>query len=137
MECIETIAKECGYKNERKIYIKSRIKVENMRSDVLLMAPSYDDCWPSEQAVPRMERILREYNYPYRVKVRMYENASHAIAMDMGALKKNAVLRFLLGILLPAEKKHSEACERARKDSMQLILDFLEEWKGVDEQSAY
>lgn len=108
---------------------ESRIKVENMKSDVLLMAPTYDHCWPSEQSVPRMERILKDNNYPYRVKTIMYENASHAMAMDMGDLKNNAVLRFLIGIMLPTEKMYPEACEKAREDSKQQILIFLEEWE--------
>lgn len=107
----------------------SRIKVENMKSDVLLMAPDYDDCWPSEQAVPRMERILREHQYPYRVKAIIYENASHAIGMDMENLKNNGVLKWILGMMLPAEKKHPQACESARKDSKQQILVFLKEWE--------
>ena len=39
---------------------KSRIKVENMRADVLLVAPERDNEWPSPAAVRRMERRLKE-----------------------------------------------------------------------------
>ena len=34
---------------------ESRIKVENMRADVLFLAVKDDDCWPSDVAVSRMD----------------------------------------------------------------------------------
>ena len=102
---------------------ESRIKVENMKSDLLIMAPEWDEAWPSEQAVPRIERILKEHNYPYRVKAIIYEKASHALGAElsgnMGKLAKK---------LMPSERKYPDECERARKDSIQQIINFLKEW---------
>ena len=45
---------------------QSRIKVENMRADVLLIAPERDNEWPSPDAVRRMEKRLRDMDYPHR-----------------------------------------------------------------------
>lgn len=106
----------------------SRIKVENMHAELLLMAPLTDDCWPSEQAVPRMERILREKGYPYRVKAVIYEKASHFLGMDSGVLLKNRVMKQLIGVAMPAEQKYPRECEQARQDSQQQVLAFLEDW---------
>ena len=101
----------------------SRIKVENMKSDLLIMTPEWDEVWPSEQAVPRIERILKENNYPYRVKSIIYEKASHALGIElsgnMGKLAKK---------LMPTERKYPDECEWARKDSIKQMLDFLREW---------
>lgn len=41
----------------------SRIKVENMNADVLLLAVENDDCWPSEVATRRMIKMFEENNY--------------------------------------------------------------------------
>lgn len=106
----------------------SRIKVENMKSDLLIMAPDHDDCWPSEQAVLRIERILKENNYPYRVKAIIYKNASHGLGMDMGDIKKNSFMRLLIGMAMPAMKEHPEECQAASEDSIQQILTFYKEW---------
>lgn len=102
---------------------ESRIKVENMKSDLLIMAPARDDCWPSEQAVPRMERILKEQNYPYRVKAIIYEKASHALGAEMSDNMKK-----MIKMVMPTEKLYPEECEMARKDSIQQMLEFLREW---------
>lgn len=109
----------------------SRIKVENMKSDVLLFAPNYDDCWPSEKAVPRIVRILKEHNYPYRIKVKIYENASHGIGIDDEIFFKNPIKKILIYSKLPNEKKHKQECDFARKDCSQQILNFLYEWKSI------
>lgn len=41
----------------------SRIKVENIRGDVLLLAPAYDDTWPSDLAFPRIMNMLEEKKF--------------------------------------------------------------------------
>lgn len=102
---------------------ESRIKVENMKSDLLIMAPEWDEAWPSEQALPRIERILKENNYSYRVKAIIYKKANHALGIEMSGNMLKLAKR-----LMPSERKYPEECERARKDSVKQVLDFLEEW---------
>lgn len=107
---------------------ESRIKVENMHADVLFLAVRDDDAWPSDLAVPRMVRVLKEANYPYRVESHIYEKASHALTDGLDEMKGYA--RWALNHILPAEKKYPKECEEARKDSFKRILKFLEEWAG-------
>lgn len=103
---------------------ESRIKVENMKADVLMLAPNTDDCWPSEKAVPRMEGILKKNNYPYRVKAVMYEKGSHVL----GYWEQDRKFRKILKMMCPIEKKYPSECEEAREESTQEILRFFEEW---------
>lgn len=106
----------------------SRIKVENMKSDLLIMAPDHDDCWPSEQAVPRIERILKESNYPYRVKAIIYKNASHCLGVNLADMYSNPIMKILMGMTMPAIKEHPKECLEASEDSIKQILDFYKEW---------
>lgn len=105
---------------------KARIKVENMRADILLQCPSYDDCWPSDEAVPRIERILEKVHYPYRHQATIYEKGSHLLCSDF-----SGNLKYLKSMkrILQAEYVDQDACNRAREASMKEALAFLEEWK--------
>lgn len=103
---------------------QGRIKVENMNSDLLLLGVKNDDCWPSDMAVPRMEKILAECNYPHRVKSLVYDRGSHFI----GCAEVPQKLKKFMGILCPNEKRYAKECDAARKDSEKQILEFLKEW---------
>ena len=105
---------------------EARIKVENMHADFLMQCPGYDDCWPSDEAVPRMKKILKDCGYPYRVQATVYEHGSHLLGGDLSQNPK--YLKSMRRILL-AEHKDQNACNQARADSMKEILKFLEEWK--------
>lgn len=103
---------------------ESRIRVEHMKADILLLASENDDCWPSEVSARRVERILKNADYPYRVKSVIYEKGSHAI----GGLLHNKKMRKMMKKMLPAEKKYPKECEEARIDSVKQIEMFLKEW---------
>ena len=105
---------------------KARIKVENMHAYFLMQCPCYDDCWPSDEAVPRMEKILREANYKYRYKATVYEKGSHLLCGDLSGSPK--YLKSMKKIL-QAEYVDQNACNKAREDSMNEALDFLEGWR--------
>ena len=97
---------------------ESRIKVENMKADVLLVAPERDNEWPSPTAVRRMEQKLKETKYPYRVKAVIYPYASHLLGTNPPESWKKA---------FPAEKKWPKECNEARKDCFKQEFHFLEE----------
>lgn len=105
---------------------EARIKVENMHADFLMQCPGYDDCWPSDEAVPRMKRILEDNNYPYRVQATVYEKGSHLLCGDLMATPE--YLKSMRKIL-QAEYVDQDACNKARADSMEEALKFLEGWK--------
>lgn len=103
---------------------ESRIKVENMKADILMIAPKKDDSWPSTEAVDRMEKVLQNNHYPYRYKKTIYEKGSHAL----GYLECSKILKILLKFMYPIEKEFPIDCEKARQESTQEILDFLKKW---------
>ena len=99
---------------------ESRIKVENMKADVLLVAPERDNEWPSPVAVRRIKQKLSETSYPYRVKVVIYPHASHLLGTNPPESWKKA---------FPAEKKWPVECNEARKDCFEQEFQFLKEWQ--------
>ena len=103
-----------------------RIKVENIHADLLLLGVEADDCWPSDAAVPRMEKILKNTGYPYRVKTHVYEKASHLLGCELPQISK--FMKMIMRNMFVAEKKWPAECEKARKDSMMQILAFLQDW---------
>lgn len=98
---------------------RSRIKVENMKADVLLVAPERDNEWPSPTAVRRMEKLLLGSEYPYRVKAIVYPYTSHLLGTNPPESWKKA---------FPAERKWPEGCNEARKDCFKQEYKFLKEW---------
>ncbi len=106
---------------------QSRIRVENMRADVLLLAVKDDDAWPSDEAVVRIADVLKNADYPYRLEYNIYEKASHALTDGLDEL--SGYTRWAFRHLLPAEKKYPAECENARQDSFKRLLAFLDEWQ--------
>lgn len=103
----------------------SRIKVENIKADILMLAAKNDDFWPSDEAIPRMEAVLAGSNYPYRIKSIVYEKASHLLG-NIPIL--NPFFKMMIRIGIEAERNYPKECLNARKDSVQQILSFLYEW---------
>ena len=112
------------YYDKNPLTEESRILVENMKADILLLASVNDDCWPAEVSAKHVEEILKKSNYPYRVKTVIYEKGSHAI----GSMLRNEKVRKKLTSMLPAEKKYPKECEEARIDSVKQIESFLKDW---------
>ena len=106
---------------------EARIKVENMHADVLFLAVKNDDRWPSDVAVPRMVKILKEANYPYRVESHIYEKGSHFLFDGIDEAKTSFKLK--IKFFAPAETKYPKECNEARQDSFKRILKFIDEWQ--------
>ena len=111
----------------------SRIKVENIHGDILLLAPAYDDTWPSDAAVPRMMQVLEEKHFPYRHESVLYEKGSHCLAIPQSCMallggKDEAATRKALARLLTMEKKYPAECDRAREESWKKLVSFFKEW---------
>ena len=97
-----------------------------MKADVLLLAVRDDDCWPSDEAVPRMVEALKNAGYPHRAEFHIYEKGSHALTDGLDSM--NGFAKWALKHMITAEKKYPRECEEARQDSFRRILAFLEEW---------
>lgn len=110
----------------------SRIKVENIKGDVLLMAPAYDDTWPSDVAYVRIMDVLDKADFPYRHECKIYEKASHYLAVPSEAMEMNgkteADLQKMLAKFMTMEAKYPEKCREARKVSWEKLVSFFREW---------
>lgn len=110
----------------------SRIKVENIHGDILLLAPAYDDTWPSDAAVPRMMQVLEDAQFPYRHESVIYEKASHCLAFppDCLQLDEKSVddSQKILARFLTMEKKYPAECRQARQESWDKLVSFFKEW---------
>lgn len=109
---------------------KSRIKVENIHGDILLMSPGYDDTWPSDEAFPRIMRILDEKRFPYRHEYAVYEKGSHCLAMpeeQMAMIGSDERIEKALGKFIIMEAKYPQECRQAREDSWKRLVDFFRE----------
>ncbi|OUM57663.1 hypothetical protein PIROE2DRAFT_17281 [Piromyces sp. E2] len=113
--------------DHNKMQEESRIKVEQMHADVLLLAVKYDEAWPSAEAVERIVKVLKEAHYPYRLDYKIYEKASHVLADGLDELK--GYVHWVLKHNMKNEKNFPKECEESRQDSFQRILKFLEEWQ--------
>ena len=110
----------------------SRIKAENIRGDILLLAPAYDDTWPSDTASGRIMRILEEKKFPYRRECVIYEKASHCLAMPPESLQINGKseeqTQKLLAKFMTMEQKYPIQCCQARRESWAKLVSFFREW---------
>lgn len=110
----------------------SRIKVENIHGDVLLLAPAYDDTWPSDAAVPRMMQALEEKQFFYRHEAVLYEKASHYLAVPSAAMeldeKSMKETEKVLARMLTMEKQYPAECRKARRESWAKLVSFFQEW---------
>lgn len=103
----------------------SRIQIENMKADLLLIAAQDDDFWPADEAVLRIKEMLSKSNYSYRVKSIVYEKASHLLGIIPTL---NPFKKILIQATIAAEGRYPKECENARKDSEREILTFLAQW---------
>lgn len=104
---------------------RARVLCENITADVLLLAPAVDDCWPSDVAVPRIEKRIKDAGKVKRLKTVIYPNASHIIALDLDATPDR---KKKMQSMLNMEKNDPAACDKARRDSMNEVISFLREW---------
>ena len=107
----------------------SRIKVENIHGDILLLAPAYDDTWPSDIAVPRMMQVLDEKQFPYRHEAVVYEKASHYLAVPPELDEKtDQAMQKMLARFFTMEKQYPAECRAARQKSWEKLVSFFREW---------
>lgn len=110
----------------------SRIKVENIHGDVLLLAPAYDDTWPSDLAFPRIMNVLEEKNFPYRHECVIYEKASHYLAVPPECLSYNGKseesTQKILEKIMTMEAEYPLECRKARQESWNKLVSFFREW---------
>ena len=100
----------------------SRIQVEKMHSHVLLLASKNDDCWPADEAVPRVVNRLKQVDYPYTVESYIYQKGCHNMGGNMDIDSKQGRK---LQKLMRSWSDHPEDCRKCIEDSKIRILDFF------------
>lgn len=103
----------------------SRVLVENMHADVLLLAADNDDILPAETAAERMGKILDDTNYRYRVQTKIYENGSHILGCELDFDSKWGKK---IKKTIPAISKNPREAKEAAQDSMMQIIRFFNMW---------
>ena len=98
---------------------ESRIRTENMRADLFMVAPERDNEWPSPDAVRRIRKRLDDSDYPYRVKAIICPHGSHLLGTEPPESWKKA---------FPAERRWPAECNEARKNCFEEELSFLKAW---------
>ncbi len=101
----------------------SAIEVENMHADLLLLASKDDDCWPSDEAVPRMVERLRVAGYSHHVESHIYERGCHNMGGDMTLTGKTGKK---MKRLMRSWADHPDDCLACIEDSKERILTFFE-----------
>lgn len=109
---------------EKEVEEKAALPVERMHADVLFVASEADESWPSAYSVHYMEKRLKDNNYAYKYKSLIYKNASHLLGVTPN-LKKHFIIKFMLPLGFPNERKHKKDCSEARSNSQQEIIRWL------------
>jgi len=104
---------------DRKGTEENEIPVEKINGDILFLTSTHDESVPAkrdaELLCKRLERMHFEHNYRHINS----ETGSH----NLGYFPVN-------NNMLPREKKHPEECEKAREDTLKIILKTLESWSA-------
>ncbi|HBG4644376.1 TPA: acyl-CoA thioesterase/BAAT N-terminal domain-containing protein [Clostridioides difficile] len=58
---------------------EARIKIENSKADILMIAGKEDNIWNSYEACLKALEIFEENNYPYNVELLTYNNMGHPL----------------------------------------------------------
>jgi len=103
---------------------EGRIKTENINGDILLIGAKDDDCWPSDIAVPRIEKNLKEHGFTHKVKAIVLDPASHALGGDYD--KTGFMINFLMRLMMQSEKTDRASCDKARQICKDEMIKFFE-----------
>lgn len=102
---------------------EAEISSEKMKAHVLLLAAGEDDCWPSEEAVVRIENRLKAANYPYIIESYIYEKGCHNMG---GNMEVDGRQGRKLKKMIHAWTDHPEECLACIEDSKKRIIEFFE-----------
>lgn len=101
------------------------IRVEDMKAELLMIVPGFDDIWGSEEAAKRIETRLKNNGYEYPVETLTPHKASHMMggSYDLSGIG----MKLFRWALLKAEHDDPAECEKARKVCLNRMLRFFEE----------
>lgn len=98
------------------------LPLENISTNILLLASKNDDCWPSDEAVSRIVDRISSTSNPNTIEYHIYEYGCHNLG---GNMTMNGFTGIKMRLLMKSWKTHPKECQDCIKDSRQRIVDFF------------
>ncbi|MEE0954455.1 MAG: acyl-CoA thioester hydrolase/BAAT C-terminal domain-containing protein [Eubacterium sp.] len=102
---------------DKKGSAENEIPVERIQGDILFLTSTHDESVPSKRDVELLVSRLKRENFQHKFRHINSEIGSH----NLGYFPVN-------NNMLPREKKYPEECQKARKETLQIILKVLNNW---------
>lgn len=102
---------------DRKATEENEIPVEKINGDILLLTSTHDESVPAKRDAELLCKRLDREHFAHKYRHINSEIGSH----NLGYFPVN-------NNMLPREKKYPEECQRAREETLDIILKALEEW---------
>ena len=102
---------------DKKGSAENEIPVEKIQGDILFLTSTYDESVPSKKDVELLTKRLKREHFTYKFKHVNSEIGSH----NLGYFPVN-------NNMLPREKKYPEECQKAREDTLKIIMSTLQSW---------
>ena len=100
---------------------KNEIPVDKINGDILLLTSTHDESVPAKRDAELLVKRLQRNNFKHNYRHINSEIGSH----NLGYFPVN-------NNMLPREKKHPEECQRAREETLEIILRTLDKWEVTD-----
>lgn len=96
---------------------ENEIPVERINGDILFLTATHDESVPAKRDAELLVQRLQRSGFKHGYKHNNSETGSH----NLGYFPVN-------NNMLPREKKFPEECQRAREETLEIILNTLEKW---------
>lgn len=106
---------------DKKGTTENEIPVEKICGDILFLTSTHDESVPSKYDVELLTERLERENFAYGYKHINSDTGSH----NLGFFPVN-------NWALPREKKYPQECQKAREDTLSIILSVLSSWSVSD-----
>lgn len=106
---------------EKEGTIENEIPVEKICGDILFLTSTHDESVPAKHDAELLTARLKRENFSYGFKHINSEAGSH----NLGYFPVN-------NGALPREKKYPRECQKAREDTLEIILKTLNAWSVAD-----
>jgi len=96
---------------------ENEIPVERIKGDILFLTSTHDESVPAKRDAELLVERLKRNHFAHGFKHINSETGSH----NLGYFPVN-------NNMLPREKRYPDECQKAREDTLKLILDTLDRW---------
>jgi len=96
---------------------ENEIPVERINGDILFLTSTHDESVPAKRDAELLVKRLQRSGFKYGFRHINSETGSH----NLGYFPVN-------NNMLPREKKYPEECQKAREETLAIILNSLEKW---------